>query len=148
MSYSNTKQIGGSHYRTNPDGVQHWDYCVAQNVPYLEAASTKYLIRWRKKNGLQDLEKALHYTQKRLESVRAGVGILRGARRNQPLFKELLRSNEVPLNESIIIDTIMHWRNEDHLTAAISDIRAMIAEAKQLCLFEGDATAAYVNQDR
>jgi hypothetical protein len=35
---------------------------------YLEAQATKYVTRWRRKNGVQDIEKSLHYLDK-LESA-------------------------------------------------------------------------------
>jgi hypothetical protein len=35
---------------------------------YLEGNATKYVSRWRKKGGVADLEKALHYIDKLLES--------------------------------------------------------------------------------
>ena len=61
---ANKKQVGGRHY-TSP--MQHWDYVLANNIPYLEAQIIKYLTRWRKKNGLQDLEKAQHFLTKLIE---------------------------------------------------------------------------------
>ena len=73
-------QHGGHHYETsNVTGVcphcggeiQHWDLYADQ--PYLEAAASKYATRWRDKGGLEDLEKAITYLQKRLaiERLRA-----------------------------------------------------------------------------
>lgn len=67
---ANKKQVGGEHYRGA--AYQHWDWCVENNLGYLEGQVTKYLSRWRKKNGRQDLEKALHYAEKLVE-----VGYLR-----------------------------------------------------------------------
>lgn len=70
MSTANAKQVGGDHYQTN-NGYQHWDLMKDLGLPYHPATATKYLTRWRKKNGRQDLEKALHYVQKTLEIARA-----------------------------------------------------------------------------
>ena len=50
-----------SHYVSS---YQHWDLVHNTGMNYLEGASTKYITRWRKKNGIQDLEKALHYLDK------------------------------------------------------------------------------------
>lgn len=61
---ANERQVGGSHYRSE---IQHWDYVVANDIPYLEAQVIKYLTRWRKKNGLQDVYKAQHYLEKLIE---------------------------------------------------------------------------------
>ena len=61
---ANEKQVGGEHYKSP---IQHWDYVLANNIPYMEAQIIKYLTRWRKKNGLQDLEKAQHFLTKLIE---------------------------------------------------------------------------------
>lgn len=64
---ANDKQVGGSHYRSK---IQHWDYVLANEIPYIEAQVIKYLTRWRMKNGHEDLRKAQHYLQKLFESER------------------------------------------------------------------------------
>lgn len=65
MSVSaNLTQVAGDHYRSP---IQHWDYVVANRLNYFEAQITKYVTRCRKKNGLQDLEKAQHFLQKYIE---------------------------------------------------------------------------------
>lgn len=61
---ANARQVGGQHYK---GGIEHWDYVVSNQIPYLEAQIIKYVTRWRKKNGLQDLEKAGHFLQKAVE---------------------------------------------------------------------------------
>lgn len=61
---ANSRQVGGNHYLSP---IQHWDYIVANDIPYLEAQVIKYLTRWRKKNGLEDVYKAQHYLQKLIE---------------------------------------------------------------------------------
>jgi len=65
---ANDRQVGGEHYRSE---FQHWDYVLANDIPYMEAQIIKYLTRWRKKNGLADLEKGLHFYEKLLEVERA-----------------------------------------------------------------------------
>jgi hypothetical protein len=143
MQSANEKQVDGTHYRTRKGGVQHWDYCVDTNVPNLEYAASKYLTRWRKKNGLKDLAKVLHYIEKRIESIHLYKGIIKGARKNDPLFLQFCLDNAIPVRERIIIDAIMHWKRVDQLIAAHHDIQQIIAEHN-----EGEATTGYVNQDR
>lgn len=58
----NTRQVGGEHY--GKATYQHWDYVIDNNLGYFEGQVTKYVTRWRKKNGAQDLEKAMHYLEK------------------------------------------------------------------------------------
>lgn len=61
MSEANEKQIGGDHYKAD---YQHWDWVVETNQGYLMGCATKYITRHRNKNGVQDLEKCIHYLQK------------------------------------------------------------------------------------
>lgn len=53
------KQVGGNHYKDLH--IQPVEYIHANNIPYLEGNVIKYITRWRKKNGIADLEKAKHY---------------------------------------------------------------------------------------
>lgn len=62
---ANDKQVGGDHYRA---AIQHWDYVVANKMPYLEAMAFKYIDRHARKNGKQDLEKAMHFIEKMIET--------------------------------------------------------------------------------
>jgi len=61
---ANDKQVAGSHYAGK---VQHWDMVVMHQLNYFEGQITKYVMRARKKNGKQDLEKAAHFLEKYLE---------------------------------------------------------------------------------
>lgn len=51
-------QVGGSHYKDMP--IQPIEFCIANNIPFAEGNVIKYVSRWRKKNGVQDLKKARH----------------------------------------------------------------------------------------
>lgn len=66
---ANDRQVGGAHY---DKPIQHWDYVVAQGLGYFEGQITKYVSRWRSKNGLEDLKKARHFLDKLIEEVEAG----------------------------------------------------------------------------
>ena len=61
---ANNKQVGGTHYKTP---IQHWDYVVANDLDYFQAQITKYVTRWKKKGGMQDLQKARHFLDKYIE---------------------------------------------------------------------------------
>lgn len=65
---ANAVQVGGSHYKGK--AIQPWDYIVANDLGYLEGNVIKYVSRWKDKNGVQDLEKARHYLDKLIETVR------------------------------------------------------------------------------
>lgn len=66
MTKANDYQVDGSHYQQ--EGIiQHWDYAASQQFDYFQGQITKYITRWKKKNGLKDLEKARHFIEKYIE---------------------------------------------------------------------------------
>lgn len=67
---ANSRQVGGEHYKSD---IQHWDYVWENNLDYFQGQITKYVSRWRSKNGIQDLEKARHFLDKYIELVRGEV---------------------------------------------------------------------------
>lgn len=60
--FVNDKQIGGMHYKDVE--IQHWDFAAANDLDYFQGQITKYVTRWKKKNGVQDLLKAQHFLEK------------------------------------------------------------------------------------
>lgn len=64
---ANERQVGGDHYR-EASGEQHWDMMWRlYREAWFIGNITKYLFRYRRKDGLKDLRKGLHYYQKLLE---------------------------------------------------------------------------------
>lgn len=55
------RQEGGDHYQAD---YQHWDLVIDLRMGYLEGNATKYVSRWQKKGGVQDLHKAMTYVDK------------------------------------------------------------------------------------
>jgi len=113
---ANDTQVGGTHYRTE---IQHWDYVLANNIPYLEAQIIKYITRWRKKNGYQDLQKAEHFLRKLMEV-------------NTP----------IPTGPDIAVDPTQPWPPRPFCTCAISGAICPIHDTP------ADPGPGYVNQDR
>lgn len=74
-----SQQVGGTHYKG--DKIQHFDLCMEDKIPWGEASAIKYLMRHQKKNGLQDLLKALHYVEMTIEHYHPGA--LASHRRDQ-----------------------------------------------------------------
>lgn len=64
MASANSKQVGGYHYASP---IQHWDFVIANDIPYMEAQIMKYVFRHRMKGGVQDLKKAQHFLEKLIE---------------------------------------------------------------------------------
>ena len=66
---ANAIQHGGTHYKDK--AVQPWDYIASNNLGYFEGNIVKYVSRWKDKNGVEDLKKAMHYLQKLIELTEA-----------------------------------------------------------------------------
>jgi len=62
----NDIQHGGTHYKKYGD-MQPWDVIVAWNLGYLDGTALKYIARWKDKNGIEDLKKAIHFLQKTID---------------------------------------------------------------------------------
>ena len=82
---ANTKQIGGEHYRSE---IQHWDYVLANNLDYFQGQITKYVSRWKNKNGIEDLKKAQHFLEKYIEEVSKPICTC-GAREDPTAFMHI-----------------------------------------------------------
>jgi len=52
-------QEGGDHYKSMT--IQPVEFIHANGLGYFEGAVIKYMCRWRRKNGIEDLRKARHY---------------------------------------------------------------------------------------
>jgi hypothetical protein len=63
---SEVAQVGGNHYQS---AYQHWDWAEEVGLGPMEYAATKYITRWYRKDGLQDLKKARSYVAKLMELV-------------------------------------------------------------------------------
>lgn len=52
-------QEGGDHYKSMK--IQPVEYIHANNIGYCEGAVIKYVSRWKRKGGIEDLRKAKHF---------------------------------------------------------------------------------------
>lgn len=68
---ANQKQFGGDHYKQV--GIEPWDYIEANGLGFLDGTAVKYLTRWKKKGGIVDLQKAIHFIEKLIEVEKAKV---------------------------------------------------------------------------
>lgn len=59
-------QIGGGHYKDM--AIQPLEYCLANNIPFVEGNVIKYVSRHRKKGGKEDIKKAIHMLEVLLEN--------------------------------------------------------------------------------
>lgn len=73
------------HYRG--DGMQPFDVIDAFGLDFYEGNAVKYLLRWRRKGGIDDLHKARHYIDEviaRAQAVGEGGAATNGRRPRPP----------------------------------------------------------------
>jgi hypothetical protein len=58
-------QVGGAHYKDF--AIQPGEFIHRNGIEYIPGNVIKYVCRYRKKNGAQDLRKAIHYLELLLE---------------------------------------------------------------------------------
>lgn len=54
-------QVGGDHYKKYK--IQPVEYAMANGLNYCQANAIKYVTRYKDKNGIEDLKKAIHNIQ-------------------------------------------------------------------------------------
>ena len=55
------KQVGGEHYKQY--AIQPAQFALANGLDYAQSNAIKYIVRHKDKNGVQDLDKAIHYIE-------------------------------------------------------------------------------------
>lgn len=108
---------------------QHWDFALKVRLGYLEGCTTKYVTRWRKKEGAKDLWKALQYLDKMIM-----VGDYNSQPNSIAIDEELDRfatANDLEPMESRYIYMICTYRNEKTLKNARLILSKLINEANE-----------------
>lgn len=126
----NDRQVAGNHYSAP---LQHWDYVIlALDGRYLEGNITKYVCRHRKKNGIQDLQKAAHYLEKLQTEYEAGnvqpASTLKPIRIN---IAEFIAGNGLNNPEAMICMRMTQWRDSVDLENVRQYIRELIHDAEE-----------------
>lgn len=129
-SKADSVQIGGDHYKNTPS--QHWNLVITTRMGYFEGQITRYISRWRKKDGIQDLQKALHYIYKLIEvnngGMRMGGGI--GSLSMRTEVTKFIAANSLSNIEGQAIMEVVCWRDEGHLMLARDLVIQLSEEAE------------------
>lgn len=129
MTTANERQIGGGHYQST---YQHWDWVLKTGIGYLEACATKYVSRWRRKDGVQGLEKAEHYVQKIMENeakVLANRPVL-DLEFNREEALEFAAINKLDYRETCVCEILATWTTQSDLRKAQAHLQDLIFVAK------------------
>ena len=63
------KQVGGSHYKKYK--IQPVEFIVKNNIGFCEGNIIKYVLRFKEKGGIADLEKAKHYIELLIDTTKS-----------------------------------------------------------------------------
>ena len=55
------RQVQGNHYKSFK--IQPIEFITANNLSFLQGNVIKYVCRYNKKNGIEDLKKIIHYCE-------------------------------------------------------------------------------------
>jgi hypothetical protein len=66
---SSEKQVGGKHYLKYK--IQPVEFIIKNNIGFVEGNIIKYVLRFKEKGGVQDLEKAKHYIELLIDSTKS-----------------------------------------------------------------------------
>lgn len=117
----NDRQVGGTHYRSE---YQHWDWVVDHNIPYLIGCCTKYILRWRDKNGIEDIDKALHYVEKYIDSGMVNAFDRAKFRSHDyQLTRDFISANKIEEEEADLLWKIMALVNDGNAARMLNEIR-------------------------
>jgi hypothetical protein len=123
---ANETQVGGNHYQSS---MQHWDVVSTHNVGYLEGCASKYVSRWRKKNGLQDLQKAVHFTTKLREVLDDGFPYVSGKVPND-VIRQFMIANDLEAGEFAVLRYLWSWSDATDVDYALIHLQNLIREAQ------------------
>jgi arsenate reductase-like glutaredoxin family protein len=62
------KQIGGTHYKKY--AIEPWKFIRENNLNPFQANIIRYGVRYEDKNGIEDLEKIIHYCEMEIEILK------------------------------------------------------------------------------
>ena len=67
-AFPQDKQIGGSHYKDFP--IQPYEFISKNNLSFFQGNVVKYVCRYLNKNGIQDIEKIIHYCELEIKKMK------------------------------------------------------------------------------
>lgn len=111
-------QVGGDHYKDLE--YQPIEFFEDLHLDAFQANVIKYLARWRKKGGVEDLRKALHYA-----TIARQNDIKRDNERQKMIDRFVDQFDDPNENE------VIRFAVEDIWGIVVADIKHMIIEAEK-----------------
>ena len=86
-AFPQDKQIGGKHYKSFH--IQPYEFISKNNLSFFQGNVVKYVCRYLTKNGIEDLEKIIHYCQLEIKKMEDKEQV------PQEQFNKVLREDQV-----------------------------------------------------
>jgi hypothetical protein len=62
------RQEGGDHYSKHK--IQPYKFITANELSFFQGNVIKYVVRYKDKNGIEDLKKIIHYCELEIEEMK------------------------------------------------------------------------------
>ena len=62
------RQVQGNHYKSFK--IQPFEFISANDLSFFQGNVIKYVCRYNKKNGIEDLKKIIHYCELQIELIK------------------------------------------------------------------------------
>jgi len=66
--FPSSRQEGGDHYAKH--NIQPYTFIASNNLSFFQGNVIKYVVRYKDKNGIEDLKKIIHYCELEIERLR------------------------------------------------------------------------------
>lgn len=110
MESATSSQIGGNHYLTK--AMQPFEFSGRNGWDGFAHTILKYITRWREKGGLQDLKKAKHVAQLRVDldcEYRPNPLALENGMKVTIMMGTYVRLNNIPAEDDPVFYALEHW---------------------------------------
>ena len=65
--FPTSRQEGGYHYKKHV--IQPYTFITKNNLSFFQGNVIKYVVRYKDKNGIEDIRKIIHYCELEIESL-------------------------------------------------------------------------------
>ena len=66
--FPQSRQVGGDHYKEF--NIQPFEFISKNELTFFQGNVVKYVCRYKRKNGVQDLEKIIHYCELEIKKLK------------------------------------------------------------------------------
>jgi hypothetical protein len=66
-AFPSLRQEGGEHYKKHK--IQPYTFITENELSFFQGNVIKYVVRYKDKNGVEDLKKIIHYCQLEIEQL-------------------------------------------------------------------------------